>query len=164
MGMSIWNTVRFWARRAAELTKSPRLRSADCHPTAAVVIEAAPGEVIDKISILEIKCERIGDPEKLSNVRRELDALRVARDRSIRPSESLVALSAELRRVNELIWDVEDEIRMCERNGVFGPRFVELARSVYKNNDHRAALKRKINELLQSRILEEKSYEQRGGE
>ena len=105
------------------------------------------------------KCKRIVDPAKLSNVRRELDALRMARDRSIMPSESLHALTAALVRVNEMIWNVEDEIRLCEHNGYFGQRFIELARSVYKNNDQRAALKRQINELLHSSIIEEKSYE-----
>ena len=122
------------------------------------MIEAAPGEVIDKITILEIKAERITEPEKLKNVGRELDALRRARDRSIAPSETLSAHAALLRSVNEAIWNVEDEIRLCELKSDFGPRFIELARSVYKNNDRRAALKRKINEHLRSRIVEEKSY------
>jgi Family of unknown function (DUF6165) len=127
-----------------------------------VVIEASPGEVIDKITILEIKSERISDPDKLLNVRRELEGLRLAFDQAIERSEIVIALSAELRSVNVAIWNVEDEIRLCERDGEFGPRFVELARSVYKNNDHRAALKKKINEQLGSRIVEEKSY-QAGG-
>ena len=131
-------------------------RSTGSSPTSAVLIEVAAGEIIDKITILEIKCERIGNPGKLSNVQRELDALRLVRDRSIASSQSLLALSAELRCVNEAIWNIEDEIRVCERIGEFGPRFIELARGVYKNNDHRAALKRKINELLNSRIVEEK--------
>lgn len=74
------------------------------------------------------------------------------------PSEALAALTAELRSVNEALWIIEDEIRGCERAGDFGPKFVELARSVYKNNDHRAALKRRINERLGSVIVEEKSY------
>ena len=97
-------------------------------------------------------------------MRRELDALRLAFDQTIAPSERLLALSAELHCVNEAIWNVEDEIRICERDGEFGPRFIELARSVYKNNDHRAALKRKINEELGSRIVEEKSYRAGSGQ
>ncbi len=127
-------------------------------PTRSVVIEAAPGELIDKITILEIKSERIADGEKLRNVRAELETLRSARDRTIVPSEDLAALTAELRAVNEALWAVEDDLRECERVGDFGPRFVELARSVYKKNDHRAAIKRRINERLGSRIVEEKSY------
>ncbi len=73
-------------------------------------------------------------------------------------SEPLEALAAELRSVNQVLWDIEDEIRCCERDGEFGPKFVELARSVYKNNDHRAGLKRQINERLGSRIVEEKAF------
>jgi hypothetical protein len=128
-------------------------------PTRSVVIETAPGELIDKITILEIKAERSRDEEKLRNVGKELAALLKARERTILPSETLVALTVELRTVNETLWDIEDDIRVCEREGDFGPKFVELARSVYKSNDHRAALKRKINELLGSVIVEEKSYD-----
>ncbi len=73
-------------------------------------------------------------------------------------SDALATLTAELRSVNEALWEIEDKIRGCERSGDFGPKFVELARSVYQNNDSRAAIKRKINVLLGSRIIEEKSY------
>ncbi len=124
-----------------------------------VLIETSPGDLIDKITILEIKSERIGDPDKLRNVRVELEALAAVRDREILPSEKLASLTAELRAVNEAIWDVEEELRRCEQAGDFGPGFVELARSVYKNNDRRAALKRAINDLLGSSIIEEKSYQ-----
>ena len=127
-------------------------------PTRSVVIETAPGELIDKITILEIKADRIRDEEKLRNVKRELENLEKARERTILPSDSLAALTTELRSVNQTLWDIEDDIRRCEREADFGPRFVELARSVYKSNDHRAALKRRINELLGSVIVEEKSY------
>ena len=127
-------------------------------PTRSVVIEAAPGELIDKITILEIKSARIRDGEKLRNVRKELETLVAARDRTILSPDGLAALTAELRSVNETLWDIEDDVRVCERDGDFGPKFIELARSVYKNNDHRAALKRKINELLGSAIVEEKAY------
>ena len=128
-------------------------------PTPSVAVETAPGELIDKITILEIKAERMGDPEKVRNVRTELDTLRRARDRTILPSDALASLTAELRSVNEALWDIEDEIRGCERAGDFGPKFVELARSVYFNNDNRAAIKRKINVLLGSKLIEEKSYD-----
>jgi hypothetical protein len=127
-------------------------------PTRAVVIEAAPGELIDKITILEIKAKHIGDAAKLSHVRTELETLRAAWDRTIVPSEDLAALTAELRAINQALWKIEDEIRHCEQVGDFGPRFVELARSVYKTNDHRAAVKRRINQLLGSELIEEKSY------
>ena len=91
-------------------------------------------------------------------MKKELETLLAARERTILPSEALTSLTADLRSVNEALWGIEDEVRGCERDGDFGPKFVELARSVYKNNDHRAALKRKINELLGSGIVEEKSY------
>jgi hypothetical protein len=128
--------------------------------TLKVTVDISPGELIDKITILEIKSRRIGDPEKLRNVRRELTTLEAARDRTIVPSEELAALTAELRSVNESLWQVEDDIRSRDRDGDFGSGFVELARSVYKHNDHRAALKRRINERLGSEIVEEKSYSQ----
>jgi hypothetical protein len=164
MHMAPWKLLGGWARRSVELAKKLRRPPSDHSGSAVIVIEAAPGEVIDKITILEIKSERISDPDKLSNVRRELDALRAVRNRSIAPSETLTALAAELRRANEVIWDVEDEIRRCERASDFGPRFVKLARAVYKKNDERAAIKRKINDLLRSRIIEEKSYDGNPGE
>jgi hypothetical protein len=123
-----------------------------------VLIETSPGELIDKITILEIKSERIGDPAKLRNVRAELETLRAARARAVATSEELATLTAELRAVNEALWNVEDALRKCEGAGEFGAGFVELARSVYKNNDRRAGLKRAINERLGSGIIEEKSY------
>jgi tetratricopeptide (TPR) repeat protein len=125
------------------------------HP---VTVEIAPGELIDKITILEIKSERITDAEKLRNVHTELAALVAARDKSFEPSEKLLRLTRELRGVNEALWDVEDKLRRCESAGNFGPGFIDLARSVYRHNDRRAALKRQINELLGSRLVEEKSY------
>jgi hypothetical protein len=159
-----WLTFRSWAGGLDRLARKMRLRPDSSQSDGSVLIEASPGEVVDKITILEIKSERITDPGKLESVRRELDALRLARDRAIAPRESLLELSAELRSVNETIWKVEDEIRICERQGDFGPRFIELARSVYKNNDQRAALKRRINEQLGSRIVEVKSHETGDGE
>ena len=130
-------------------------------PAAAIgslVIEVAAGELIDKITILEIKSERISDAAKLANVRTELATLAAARKRSIADSAELTELSQQLKAVNEALWNIEDEIRLCERDQDFGARFVELARSVYRQNDRRAALKRKINELLGSKLIEEKDY------
>jgi hypothetical protein len=121
-------------------------------------VEIAPGELIDKITILEIKRERIQDAAKLRNVGVELEVLTKARDTAIPSSEPLNELTTELKTVNEALWQIEDDIRDCERRGDFGPRFIELARSVYRQNDRRAAIKRQINELLGSVIVEEKSY------
>ena len=121
-------------------------------------VEIAPGELIDKITILEIKNERITDAAKRANVQRELKALQAVRDRTLPPSDKLKELSTALRAVNEALWQVEDDIRMCERNGDFGPRFIELARSVYQQNDQRAAIKREISQMLGSRFVEEKEF------
>lgn len=123
-----------------------------------LTIEIAPGELIDKITILEIKTERMTDAAKLANVRVELETLAAARDAEIAASDEMSRLTADLKAVNEALWMIEDDIRECERAGDFGPAFVELARSVYKTNDRRAALKREINELLGSHLIEEKSY------
>ena len=127
-------------------------------PTRSVAIETAPGELIDKITILEIKTERITDPQNVRTARTELETLEAARDRTIVSSDALTALTVELRLVNESLWEIEDGIRDCERAGDFGAKFIELARSVYAKNDQRAALKRKINVLLGSKLIEEKSY------
>ena len=123
-----------------------------------ILVEIAPGELIDKITILEIKSERIADAGKLKNVRVELDVLAAARDAAMAASAELAKLTAQLKQVNEALWEIEDAIRDCERGQDFGPKFIELARSVYHSNDRRAALKRQINELLGSKLIEEKSY------
>ena len=124
-----------------------------------VSIEIAPGELIDKITILEIKTENITDAEKLANVRVELETLETSRDAAIDASAEMTELTAALKQVNQELWVIEDDIRDCERAGDFGETFVELARAVYKTNDRRAALKREINTLLGSRLVEEKSYQ-----
>jgi hypothetical protein len=123
-----------------------------------ILVEVAPGELIDKITILQIKTERIDDADKVKNVRIELEVLETARDNVIPTSAELDRLTAELKTVNEALWEIEDDIRDCERDKDFGPKFIELARSVYRTNDRRAAAKREINELLGSKIVEEKSY------
>ncbi len=121
-------------------------------------VPIGPGELVDKITILEIKSERLAAAEKVANVRVELAALVAARDAAIAASQVLSELTTALKRVNEALWQIEDEIRDCERIGDFGARFIELARAVYRSNDERAALKRQINDLLGSSIVEEKSY------
>jgi len=124
----------------------------------AVKVEISPGELIDRITILEIKAARIGDEAKRANIGVELSELTAARQAAVPLSDRLTALTGELKEVNEALWDIEDEIRALEAAVEFGPAFVELARSVYKTNDRRSALKRKINELLGSRLIDEKSY------
>jgi len=124
-----------------------------------VTIPVSWGELFDKITILEIKRDRIEDAAKLANISRELDALRQVCESSRLPGQTLDDLVGELRSVNEALWDIEDDIRACERGGDFSERFIELARSVYKTNDRRAELKYQINRLLGSELVEEKSYE-----
>ncbi len=141
-------------RMAEELSEVVAAR----HRPKSVTIEIAPGELIDKLTILEIKTERIRDAAKLSNIHAELAALQAVRDRNIGSSKDIAALTSELKAVNQRLWQVEDEIRLCEQANDFGPRFIELARSVYQENDRRSALKRRINELLGSCIVEEKLY------
>jgi hypothetical protein len=123
-----------------------------------VSVPIAFGELIDKITILRIKLERLTDAAKLANVRQELELLSAARGRLSIADQQIEAIETELKQANESLWDIEDRIRDCEREKNFGPVFVELARSVYMTNDHRAELKRRLNELAGSSIVEEKSY------
>lgn len=116
------------------------------------------GELLDKISILELKAEAIAEPTRRANVMRELAALGAVRDTDIAASPLLEALCSELKAVNRLLWQVEDALRERERDGRFDAGFVELARSVYRHNDRRAAIKRRINELTGSELIDEKSY------
>ena len=116
------------------------------------------GELYDKITILEIKAALIADPVARENVLRELAALEAVRGREVAPSPELEELCGELKRVNRRLWCIEDALRVHERDGRFDAGFIELARSVYRENDRRAVLKRRINELTGSEIVEEKSY------
>ncbi|HMM15787.1 MAG TPA: DUF6165 family protein [Parvibaculum sp.] len=131
------------------------IRKSEARP---ILIEVGPGELIDKITILEIKSERMSDVEKLRNVRHELGILNAARAAHIPATAELARLEARLKEVNEALWVIEDDIRQCEADRDFGEEFVALARSVYKQNDKRAALKKEINLLTGSAIVEEKSY------
>jgi Flp pilus assembly protein TadD len=146
-----WEDV--FQRMAAEAARLVERRR-----TGAVLTPLAPGELIDKLTILAIKGERIADDAKRAQVRVELTALEAVRARAIPESPKLASLEAALRRVNEALWQIEDDIRLCERAGHFGPRFVKLARWVYRRNDERAHLKRQINELLGAAFSEQKAY------
>lgn len=126
----------------------------------AIAIEVSPGELLDKISILEIKSERISDPDKLGNIRYELKRLQEILSDRFAGDTAIVRLMAELKAINEKLWDIEDDIRDCESRKDFGETFVQLARSVYLTNDRRAEIKREINTLCGSAIVEEKSYTQ----
>lgn len=117
------------------------------------------GEVLDKITILEIKSERIKDEAKLKNVRLELDELSATWDEAVTDQSAIADLRAQLKAVNEELWVIEDDIRDQEAAQDFGDRFIELARAVYVTNDKRAAIKKDVNLALGSRFVEEKSYQ-----
>jgi len=125
-----------------------------------VMIEVSHGEFVDRMTILEIKAARIQEPAKLTNIRRELAALAQVWARvSATHQAELQAARAELKTINERLWDIEDAIRLHERMKNFDTTFIELARSVYITNDRRAGLKKRIDALLGSRFSEEKSYQ-----
>jgi hypothetical protein len=124
-----------------------------------VLVPVSWGELLDKITILEIKIDRIADAAKKANIQRELSALNAVVTGQGALPEAANAPMAELRTVNEALWDIEDEIRDHERKHDFGPRFVELARAVYHTNDRRSVVKRQLNDLLGSELVEEKSYQ-----
>jgi len=117
------------------------------------------GEVLDKITILEIKSERIKDEAKLKNVRLELAELTETWNEAVQDQSAIADLRKQLKAVNEELWEIEDDIRDQEAAQDFGPRFIELARAVYVTNDKRAAIKKEVNLALGSRFVEEKSYQ-----
>jgi hypothetical protein len=135
------------------LAQKPEVRA-----NAALLVPVSWGELIDKITILEIKAERVTRRDARANVRRELAALNaVVADHAPRRA-GLGRLKAALRKINLTLWEIEDEIRLKERSGTFDAGFVKLARAVYRTNDRRAAVKRRINDRLGSELVEEKHY------
>ena len=123
-----------------------------------IKIELSIGELLDKISILQIKAERIDDPSKVKNINKELDVLMSLWNDSPYSDTNLSSEINELKNINEALWDIEDKIRDKERNQLFDKDFIELARSVYFTNDKRAEIKRTINGKTGSELIEEKSY------
>jgi Family of unknown function (DUF6165) len=124
-----------------------------------IQVPISPGELIDKITILEIKSERMSDAKKVANVRHELGLLKSTWQASEHSRTDISAEWARLKHINEQLWVIEDDIRDKERARQFDARFIELARAVYVTNDERAAVKRVINDRLGSKIVEEKSYQ-----
>ena len=129
-----------------------------------VQVPVSFGELLDKLAILQIKSERMQDAGKLANVRRELSALEKTWLVHPAAGRDVVRLRAELKAVNERLWEIEDEIRLKEKAGQFDEEFVRLARSVYFENDERARIKKEINLALGSSFVEEKSYQDYRGE
>jgi len=123
-----------------------------------ILVPISPGELLDKITILRIKVARIQDAGKLANIRLELSLLEQTWQDSGAPAQEVALEERALQNVNERLWDIEDRIRDKEARQTFDREFIELARAVYVCNDERAALKRRINLQLGSRLVEEKSY------
>ena len=122
-------------------------------------VPVSPGEVLDKITILEIKSERMHDEAKLANVRRELELLNSTWSEYVPGDETVHRIHDELKHINEALWEIEDDIRDKEKAREFDQRFIDLARAVYVTNDKRAAAKKALNLHLGSEIVEEKSYQ-----
>jgi len=123
-----------------------------------VLSEISPGELLDKISILEIKLEKIKDKNSQEKIKIEYKILKKIQNSSIEMSDKIKDLYRSVSDVNIKLWDIEDKLRICEQNKDFGKNFIELARGVYFNNDKRAKLKNEINEILKSNIRETKQY------
>ena len=123
-----------------------------------VLSEISPGELLDKISILEIKLEKVKDKDRQKRIKNEYDILKKVQNSSIEMSDKIKDLYRSVSNVNIKLWDIEDKIRICEQNKDFGKNFIELARGVYFNNDKRAKLKNEINEILKSNIREIKQF------
>ncbi|MEI4516336.1 MULTISPECIES: DUF6165 family protein [unclassified Stenotrophomonas] len=126
--------------------------------TAEIQVPVSFGELLDKISILQIKSERIGDPAKLANIRTELSALEKTWMGHPAGVKDIVKLRAELKEINEQLWEIEDNVRLKDKAKAFDDEFIALARSVYQKNDQRARIKKDINLALGSVYVEEKSY------
>ena len=125
-----------------------------------IFAEISVGELLDKISILEIKQKNIKDEQKLKIISKELESLNYSLKKDVRITDEIKSLYEDLKKINIKLWSIEDGKRDCERNGDFGEKFIQLARSVYIENDQRAKIKNKINKISGSNISEVKSYDQ----
>ena len=123
-----------------------------------LLVPVSPSELLDKMTILEIKSERINDTKKVMNVRHELELLSKVWSASVTEDKVIANLRQQLKTINETLWEIEDDIRSEEQQNRFGKEFIELARAVYITNDKRAQIKKDVNLYLGSEIIEEKSY------
>ena len=126
--------------------------------TKKILTEISPGELLDKISILEIKLEKVKDKNSQEEIKKEYKILKEIQTNSIKMSDKIKNLFQSVKNVNVELWDIEDKLRIYEKNRDFGKNFIELARGVYFKNDERAKLKNEINEILESNIREIKQY------
>ena len=125
-----------------------------------ILSEISAGELLDKISILEIKLDKIKNEDSQKEIKKEYKSLQEARDHNIKFTEEVKILFKKIKEINLKLWEIEDKIRICEKNKNFKEDFIELARAVYLNNDERAEIKLKINKILGSNIKEIKQYEE----
>ena len=123
-----------------------------------ILTEISAGELLDKISILEIKLNKIKDPVLLNKIQKEYNILNITKKNNIKISKEIDHLYENLKKINEKLWKIEDEKRLCEKNSIFDNKFIQLARDVYINNDNRAKIKSEINKILGSNIEEVKQY------
>ena len=123
-----------------------------------ILSEISAGELLDKISILEIKIQKISDNKNLDEIRKEYKILQETQESCIEFTDNIKKLFTEIKKVNLALWEIEDKIRICEKENNFGKDFIELARGVYFNNDKRAKIKSEINRMLGSNIREIKQY------
>ena len=123
-----------------------------------ILTEISAGELLDKMTILEIKLDNIKDKDKLVEINKEYKSLEEAKKSNIKISENLEKLVNQLKEINLKLWNIEEQKRLCEKNSDFGKNFIQLSRNVYLNNDKRAKVKSDINKLLGSNIKEVKSY------
>ena len=125
-----------------------------------IIAEVSAGEFLDKLSILEIKLNKIKDLVLLNEVKKEYEILNESKNKNINFSKEIEILYKDLREINEKLWKIEDEIRLCEKNSDFKDKFIQLSRDVYFTNDKRSKTKSEINKILGSNIKEIKQYTQ----
>ena len=125
-----------------------------------ILTEISAGELLDKLSILEIKLNKIKNPALLQEIKKDYNIINEAKNKNINSSDEINFLYTDLKKINEQLWEIEDKIRLCEKNSDFKDKFIQLARDVYLKNDKRSKIKLEINKILGSNIKEVKQYTQ----
>ena len=125
-----------------------------------ILTEVSTGELLDKLSILEIKLNKIKNPALLQEIKKDYNIINEAKNKNINSSNEINVLYTDLKKINEQLWEIEDKIRLCEKNSDFKDKFIQLARDVYLKNDKRSKIKLEINKILGSNIQEVKQYTQ----
>ena len=125
-----------------------------------ILTEISAGELLDKLSILEIKLNKIKNPALLQEIKKDYNIINEAKNKNINSSNEINVLYTDLKKINEQLWEIEDKVRLCEKNSDFKDKFIQLARDVYLKNDKRSKIKLEINKILGSNIKEVKQYTQ----